>query len=240
MNRDDYERLKIIFYDPSKRLQTKQRLLQNEFGLTMSRQEIKDTIRTLKAKMPKNKHAAVKSRKNLPENREPRVRGAGEGAHTWKSEVRRLLAEAGVDIPAGYDVHHINGDHNDNRLENLSLIKPKKHIELHRVFDRDNLFRNYHNMSDEEKLYYRKFGAKDFDEMPRYKVPMRRGADMDELEYFMEQRKPVRVVRPELEERYVQPAQPDYTQFDSEVDDFGVTAMRKMKKALRWISKGKF
>jgi hypothetical protein len=34
-------------------------------------------------------------------------------------------------IPAGYVIHHKNGDHRDNRLSNLSLISHKEHSKLH-------------------------------------------------------------------------------------------------------------
>lgn len=34
-------------------------------------------------------------------------------------------------IPEGYDVHHINGNNKDNRLENLELIEHTKHLKLH-------------------------------------------------------------------------------------------------------------
>ncbi len=36
------------------------------------------------------------------------------------------------DIPDGYDVHHINGNSKDNRVENLCLIDCKSHYEKHR------------------------------------------------------------------------------------------------------------
>lgn len=34
-------------------------------------------------------------------------------------------------VPIGYDIHHINHNRQDNRLENLCLIEHKKHCDLH-------------------------------------------------------------------------------------------------------------
>jgi hypothetical protein len=46
-------------------------------------------------------------------------------------EHRLVLFNAGVTIPAGYQVHHRNGDKLDNRLENLEVIKATDHGSLH-------------------------------------------------------------------------------------------------------------
>lgn len=35
-------------------------------------------------------------------------------------------------IPKGYEIHHINHNRSDNRLENLCLIEKQKHLELHK------------------------------------------------------------------------------------------------------------
>lgn len=34
-------------------------------------------------------------------------------------------------IPPGYEIHHINGDGNDNRIENLMMLTRKEHMRLH-------------------------------------------------------------------------------------------------------------
>jgi hypothetical protein len=40
-------------------------------------------------------------------------------------------------------VHHINGDHGDNRIENLQLMTQKKHLRLHRINVVDMNLYNY-------------------------------------------------------------------------------------------------
>lgn len=46
-------------------------------------------------------------------------------------EHRMVLHDAGIEVPDGYDVHHDNGDHADNRLENLVLMPRAAHQALH-------------------------------------------------------------------------------------------------------------
>ena len=50
-------------------------------------------------------------------------------------EHRGILHDAGVRIPEGWHVHHINGDPLDNRLENLTVVRPGRHGQLHRKHD---------------------------------------------------------------------------------------------------------
>lgn len=46
-------------------------------------------------------------------------------------EHRRVLFDAGVEIPSGWHVHHRNGDKHDNRLENLQVLSPSRHSQHH-------------------------------------------------------------------------------------------------------------
>ncbi len=50
-------------------------------------------------------------------------------------EHRYVLYEAGFEIQKGFDfhVHHINGDKQDNRIENLMMLTPENHSRGHAV-----------------------------------------------------------------------------------------------------------
>jgi len=51
---------------------------------------------------------------------------------TTLGSIHKLVYETFIGpIPEGYDVHHINHNRQDNRLENLCLIEHKKHSKIH-------------------------------------------------------------------------------------------------------------
>ena len=46
-------------------------------------------------------------------------------------EHRKVVYDAGIEIPDGFHVHHINGIKEDNRLENLEVIDGAEHVKRH-------------------------------------------------------------------------------------------------------------
>lgn len=46
-------------------------------------------------------------------------------------EHRKVLHDAGVEIPEGWHVHHRNGNKLDNRLENLEVLPAAEHHRRH-------------------------------------------------------------------------------------------------------------
>lgn len=53
------------------------------------------------------------------------------GKHGFVLEHRYLVYEAGIEVPPGYDVHHVNETRDDNRLENLEVLPKDEHYRLH-------------------------------------------------------------------------------------------------------------
>jgi hypothetical protein len=58
----------------------------------------------------------------------------------WKSKRRYIefhrlvwMARTLSSIPTGWEIHHRNGDQEDNRWENLYCLHPEDHKKLHRV-----------------------------------------------------------------------------------------------------------
>jgi hypothetical protein len=45
---------------------------------------------------------------------------------------RLIWEQYNCKIPEGYDIHHINGNKLDNRIENLQMIRHNEHTRLHR------------------------------------------------------------------------------------------------------------
>lgn len=52
-------------------------------------------------------------------------------ADGYALEHRKVLFDAGVDVPEGHHVHHLNGNKTDNRRENLAVIDEAEHHRHH-------------------------------------------------------------------------------------------------------------
>ncbi len=55
--------------------------------------------------------------------------------HRYVAQHRFLWEEANGPIPAGYIIHHLNGDKMDNRLENLTPLSNSAHRKMHADID---------------------------------------------------------------------------------------------------------
>lgn len=66
------------------------------------------------------------------------------GADGYVLEHRLVVFEAGIDIPQGYHVHHLNHNKTDNRLENLAVMSPSDHQSHH--FPSGTLVRNQYGV----------------------------------------------------------------------------------------------
>ena len=56
----------------------------------------------------------------------------------WNQRARNIMKKAGFDIE-GMDVHHINHNQTDNRLENLMLMIPSEHYRYHLMVRRGEM-----------------------------------------------------------------------------------------------------
>ena len=56
-----------------------------------------------------------------------------------KAEHQLVWEAANGPVPKGYDIHHINGNHRDNRIENLEILTRSEHLKLHAKLRRQNI-----------------------------------------------------------------------------------------------------
>lgn len=48
-----------------------------------------------------------------------------------RAEARRVLEQYGMTLPPGHCCHHINGNPNDNSIQNLLIVDVRRHASIH-------------------------------------------------------------------------------------------------------------
>jgi hypothetical protein len=122
-----------IMSDGSTDAETKQLLLNSLAETPISTAEIRQTMKD--NKIPRTKSARNQAKgKRIYENinQHPvKAKRAGEGIHTYRNPARKLLAQEGYNIPKGKEIHHLNGMHDINHIENMAFVKPDDHQAFH-------------------------------------------------------------------------------------------------------------
>ena len=76
------------------------------------------------------------------------------------------VSHYGKDIPDGFHIHHIDGDHNNNSIENLLACSPEDHANLHEEMGQhacSNWIRNgYRDNVGENNPFYGKSHTEEF------------------------------------------------------------------------------
>lgn len=77
-------------------------------------------------------------------------------------EHRLVLYEAGIEIPLGSHVHHLNGDGADNRLENLEIVSASRHLRGHieRVGSITNQYGTWPLLTPTQREKKRRYGVR--------------------------------------------------------------------------------
>ena len=73
--------------------------------------------------------------------------------------IHRLVYKAFVgDIPKGFEIHHIDGNPENNRIDNLSLVTRQHHVLIHQLQEKGYVGAVYHHK--QKGGYYAKIGDK--------------------------------------------------------------------------------
>lgn len=93
----------------------------------------------------------ILERQRSRRNNQPRTRRTDNYIHITVDnkhhlEHRYIWEQANGPIPRGYIVHHINGNIQDNRLENLLCISRKEHYRIHKEEEIKSTGSEYYNV----------------------------------------------------------------------------------------------
>ena len=173
-NQDVKSQIRNLLLNPAVSDEAKKNWLRDHFhagyieGTDITKKELTDLLNQARVKRIKSPTGVKRGKKSLQEGQKERKKEYGEGQKRGRKDYWWNLYRHGIDIPKGYVVHHIDGNRNNNNLDNLVLMTPKQHDEMHLIYGKDKTFRNYIESlpEEEKKKYYREFGGIPVEDMP--------------------------------------------------------------------------
>lgn len=122
------------------------RLSLNKLGINFSNAQIKAMMKERGIKLSKSPYKRQRQKKILEaQGKKVKTPGANAGIHASKRPAHAaILEQERLPPEEGEDIHHLNGNRNDQRAENLSRVSSKDHGGFHLMNPDKEHIKQYH------------------------------------------------------------------------------------------------